>query len=55
MTVTTKLFVARSTGLPLSETIVVSVYWPGPYASVGVQLIRPLESIAAPAGGFCNV
>src|SRR4029079_13013554 len=49
VTVTVKLLVALSDGVPLSTTRVVIVYVPGPCASVGIQLITPLVEIAAPA------
>ena len=51
-TVTAKEFVALSGGWPLSVTTVVIVLVPGPCASDGVQVITPLVSIAAPAGGL---
>src|SRR2546427_12657790 len=51
LTVTMKLFVALSEGLPLSVTIVVKVFVEGPCGSLGVQEIMPEELIVAPAGG----
>ena len=56
LTTTTKLFVALScfaftAAAFVSVTTVVNVFVPGPCASVGVQVITPLVSIAAPAGG----
>src|SRR5207247_4385434 len=41
LTVTVKLLVALSDGVPLSVTMVVNVAVPGPCASFGVQLIVP--------------
>src|SRR6266436_223710 len=52
VTTTVKLLVALKGGTPLSVTMVVIVFVLGPCASVGVQLMTPLVSIVAPAGGF---
>src|SRR5512141_110888 len=50
LTVTVKLLVALRLGTPLSKTRTVTVLVLGPWASVGVQLIRPLEPTVSPAG-----
>src|SRR5439155_1592791 len=54
VTVTVKILVAWSAGVPLSVTIVLNVFTLGPCASVGVQVITPLPLILAPAGGDTN-
>src|SRR5947209_2813808 len=52
LTTTVKEFVAPKGGCPLSITITVMVLVLGPWASVGVQLIKPvLGLIVIPAGG----
>ena len=53
-TITVKLLVALKGGDPLSVTTVVIVFVPGPCASLGVQLMTPLASMVAPAGGDSN-
>ena len=50
LTITVKLFVVLIGGDPLSVTTVVIVFVLGPCASVGVQVMIPLVSIAAPVG-----
>ena len=51
-TITVKELVVEAGGSPLSITTVVNTFVPGPWASVGVQVITPLVSMVAPAGGF---
>ena len=53
-TVTVKLLVALRDGVPLSVTIVVNMALLGPWPSLGVQLITPLELMLAPVGGNTN-
>src|SRR5205814_1790434 len=55
VTTTMKLLVALMGGAPLSVAMVVSVFVLGPCASLGVQVITPLVSICAPAGGLTSV
>src|SRR5690242_16194186 len=50
VTVTLKEFVALFGGNALSVTIVVSVFVPGPCASVGVHRMIPFVSMVAPGG-----
>src|SRR5258705_517770 len=52
VTTTAKLLVALNDGVPLSLTIVVITFVPGPWASEGVQVMMPLVSITAPVGGL---
>src|SRR2546422_10850522 len=49
LTVTVKLLVALSVGVPLSVTMVVNMAVPGPSPSLGVQLITPDPQILAHA------
>ena len=49
-TTTVKLCVAVKVGTPSSATCTEKVFVLGPWASVGVQVMTPLESIAAPEG-----
>src|SRR5712664_568223 len=52
LTVTVKVFVALRGGEPLSVTTTVIVLVLGPWASVGVQLIKPLAGLMViPIGG----
>ena len=51
LTVTVKVLVALNGGEPLSVTMVVNVLVLGPCASPGVQVMTPLASMLAPAGG----
>src|SRR5439155_25186428 len=53
-TVTTKLLVALNGGTPLSVTTVIIVFVPGPSASFGVKVMKPLASIFVLAGGDTN-
>jgi len=56
LTVTVICSSSQSTGEPLSQTFTVKVYSPGPWASVGVQLKRPLvELIEAPVGALTKL
>ena len=52
MTKTVNEFVALKAGEPSSVTIVVIRLVPGPWAGVGVQVMIPFISMAAPAGGL---
>jgi len=55
-TVTVICSSSQSTGEPLSQTLTLKVYSPGPWASVGVQLKRPLvELIDAPVGALSKL
>jgi hypothetical protein len=55
VTVTIKLFVALSGGVPLSVTRAVITFVLGPCASDGVHVITPEPDIAAPDGAASNV
>ena len=52
LTVTLKVLVSLKGGTLLSVTTVVMGYMPGPWASFGVQVMTPLASMLAPAGGL---
>src|SRR5439155_1681760 len=54
VTMTLKLLVALKGGAPLSVTTVIIVFVPGPSASFGVKVLKPLASIFAHAGGDTN-
>src|SRR4051812_11451187 len=51
-TTTVNELVAVICGKPLSVTMVVIVFVPGPCASLGVHVMMPFVSIIAPAGGL---
>jgi hypothetical protein len=50
VTTTLKEFVALNGGMPLSVTRVVKTFVPGPWLSVGVQVMIPLVEMVALAG-----
>src|SRR5256885_16243903 len=54
LTTTVKLCVALKAGAPLSDTCTEIVFVLGPCASVGVQVMTPLASIATPKGAAVN-
>src|SRR2546423_410722 len=49
---TAKLLVALRFGIASSVTTVINTFVPGPWASVGLQVMMPLVSMLAPLGGF---
>ena len=54
LTMTSNSFVALRGGTPSSVTTEVMVLVPGPWSSAGIQVITPLVSILAPAGGLSS-
>src|SRR6185436_12286237 len=50
LTVRVKLLVTLKAGVPLSLTLTCTGYVPGPWASVGVQVIAPAGDTVSPAG-----
>ena len=53
-TVTEKLLVVESCGTPLSETFTMIMFVEGPWASVGVQVNRPLVEFKSELAGACS-